>query len=174
MVAITCILGMPEVTTHRKYLRLLTSLGTLKKDFYSSLITRVKPRSRVGNPDYSPRQEKKFLLSQCYKLFPTILCYISCCLYMCATRSILSSQTIGGDPQSKRNQYVGLLGLSYAIQKLMGGSASGTSGCSIWLCSANRHGASLQIRIVNLSVSTRPSIFHKEHSGKIYSKSEIY
>ncbi|GAA0148323.1 hypothetical protein LIER_36698 [Lithospermum erythrorhizon] len=43
-VAITDILEMAEVTTHGKYLGLPTSLGTSKKDFYSSLIDRVKAK----------------------------------------------------------------------------------------------------------------------------------
>ncbi|GAA0148725.1 hypothetical protein LIER_08089 [Lithospermum erythrorhizon] len=102
-VAIIGILGMPEVTTHGKYLGLPTSLGTSKKDFYSSLITRVKVKVECWKPRLLSKAGKEIFIKSVLQVIPNYPMDVSCCLYMCATISFLSSQTIGGDPQSKRN-----------------------------------------------------------------------
>ncbi|GAA0170141.1 hypothetical protein LIER_40897 [Lithospermum erythrorhizon] len=45
---ITGILGMPEVANHGKYLGLPTSLGTSKKEIFSSIIEKVKAELRCA------------------------------------------------------------------------------------------------------------------------------
>ncbi|GAA0173607.1 hypothetical protein LIER_27187 [Lithospermum erythrorhizon] len=108
-VAITSILGMLEVTTHEKYLGLSTSLGTSKKDFYSSLITRVKAKVKGSKPRLLSKVRKEIFIKSVLQAIPNY--HMQCFLlpiHVCnKINSILSNYWWGSSEQKKSIYWTG-------------------------------------------------------------------